>query len=99
MRTTADRQATARPGGRALRLARGRRVATTVLFYGVLGLLCAFVLLPLGWMLTVALKPDRVPVFTVPPAWFPTTDWRWENFGRTLTNDRRPFLTYMLNTL
>lgn len=57
------------------------------------------ILLPLGWMLTVALKPDAVPVFTNPTEWFPTTNWHWENFGRALLDPARPFGRYLLNTL
>ena len=34
--------------------------------YVVLLLLCAAILLPVGWMVTVALKPDFTPVFTLP---------------------------------
>jgi ABC-type glycerol-3-phosphate transport system permease component len=70
-----------------------------MLTYATLLLLSAFVLLPLGWMLTVALKPDRTPVFTIPPQWFTTEDWHWENFVRALTNPTQPFLLYTLNTL
>jgi multiple sugar transport system permease protein len=76
-----------------------RRVAYLVLIYAVLLLLCAAILLPLSWMITVALKPDRTPVFTFPPEWFPSEYWRWENFGRALLNPARPFLRYTLNTL
>jgi len=65
----------------------------------VLLTLSAFIMLPLGWMLTVALKPDRTPVFTVPPEWFPTQYWNWENFLRVLSNERQPFLRYTWNTL
>jgi multiple sugar transport system permease protein len=79
--------------------ARARRLLSVTLAYGLLLLLCAFILLPLGWMLTAALKPDRLPVFTIPPQWVPSEHWRWENFARALTDERRPFLTYMLNTL
>jgi multiple sugar transport system permease protein len=83
----------------ALTLARARKILRSTLAYGVLFVLCAFILLPLGWMLTAALKPDQTPVFTVPPQWLPTQHWRWENFERALTEERRPFLRYMLNTL
>lgn len=56
-------------------------------------------MLPLGWMITVALKPDNVPVFTAPPEWIPTEHWHWENFTRALTLPSRPFARYTLNTL
>ena len=39
--------------------------------------LTAFILLPVGWMLTAALKPDLEPVFTPTPEWFPTDFWEW----------------------
>jgi multiple sugar transport system permease protein len=96
MRTTAHETRRAAAPLNGPRLARAAKVA---LAYGLLLLLCAFVLLPLGWMLSAALKPDRVPVFTIPPQWFPSEHWNWENFGRALTSERRPFLSYTLNTL
>jgi ABC-type glycerol-3-phosphate transport system permease component len=67
--------------------------------YLILFALAAFILLPVGWMLTAALKPDRAPVFTIPAEWFPTQHWHWENFARALTNEQRPFLTYTTNTV
>lgn len=78
---------------------RVRRPLRTIGFWLLVGLLVAFILLPLGWMLTVALKPDGVPVFTVPPQWFPTEHWRWDNFWRALFDPGRPFLRYTLNTM
>lgn len=85
-------------------LPRRRRVRTSVLVwrslaYLALILLAATVLLPLGWMLTTALKPDLAPVFTPTPQWFPTTEWHWENFGRALLDPNRPFWRYTINTL
>jgi multiple sugar transport system permease protein len=76
-----------------------RRATYLVLIYVVLLLLCAMILLPLSWMITVALKPDNTPVFTFPPEWVPTEFWHWENFSRALLNPARPFLRYTLNTL
>jgi ABC-type glycerol-3-phosphate transport system permease component len=76
-----------------------RRVAVFVALYVVLLGLCAVILLPLGWMITVALKPDYTPVFTYPPQWFPTHYWHWENFSRALLAPARPFLRYTFNTL
>lgn len=72
-----------------------RRGATLALLVA----LSLVVLLPVGWMLTVALKPDRVPVFTIPPEWFPTKFFAFDNFIRTMTLPDRPFGLYMLNTL
>jgi multiple sugar transport system permease protein len=59
--------------------------------------LTAFILLPVGWMLTAALKPDLEPVFTPSPEWFPSKFWEWDNFHRVLT-EAMPFLRYMINT-
>jgi multiple sugar transport system permease protein len=84
---------------RYVRSPRYRRAATYVVLYLALFALCAVILLPLGWMITVALKPDYAPVFTFPPQWFPTTDWHWENFSRALLDEDRPFLRYTINTL
>jgi multiple sugar transport system permease protein len=76
---------------------RARRTGYKVLMYALLLGLCAFILLPVGWMLTAALKPDLEPVFTPTPEWFPTKFWQWDNFRRVLT-DVMPFARYMLNT-
>lgn len=71
--------------------------AFIVLMYMILLSLCAFILLPAGWMLTAALKPDTEPVFTTSPQWWPTEFWEWGNFPRILI-DELPFLRYMVNT-
>jgi ABC-type glycerol-3-phosphate transport system permease component len=84
---------------RSVRNPKYRRAATFVVLYAALFGLSAVILLPLGWMITVALKPDFAPVFTFPPQWFPTTDWHWENFSRALLDPDRPFLRYTINTL
>ncbi len=84
---------------RTVRNPRYRRAATFVVLYAALLGLSAIILLPLGWMITVALKPDYAPVFTFPPQWFPTTDWHWENFSRALLDANHPFLRYTINTL
>lgn len=99
MNATANDNARVELARRRLTMARVMRLARTALAYVVVLTLCAFIILPLGWMLTAALKPDNMPVFTVPPQWWPTEYWNWENFIRTLSHPRRPFLTYMLNTL
>lgn len=67
-------------------------------YIGLIGL-AATILLPLGWMLTTALKPDFAPVFTPRPQWFPTEFWEWQNFSRALLDPNRPFWLYTLNTL
>lgn len=76
-----------------------RRFAWYAFLYAALLALSAVILLPLSWMITVALKPDLTPVFTFPPQWFPTEYWHWENFSRALLDPARPFLRYTLNTL
>lgn len=70
-----------------------------VLKYLLLVALCGFILMPVGWMLTVSLKPTGVPVFTIPPEWLPTRYFAWENFQEALTTPTRPFWRYTLNTL
>jgi multiple sugar transport system permease protein len=76
-----------------------RRVVGGTVAYVALIVLSLTILLPLGWMLTVALKPDFAPVFTHPTQWFPTQDWQWSNFSRALNDPARPFLRYTINTL
>jgi multiple sugar transport system permease protein len=76
-----------------------RRVGRALLLYAVLVALCLFVLMPIGWMLTAALKPRTAPVFTFPPEWYPTVHWRWRTFVDALFNPAIPFYRYMLNSL
>jgi ABC-type glycerol-3-phosphate transport system permease component len=99
MQTTVEQLTQRTPRVRSLNWHRLKRYAGVALAYLLLFGLCALIVLPLGWMLTVALKPDRTPVFTVPPQWFPTEYWHWENFVRAMTNPIRPFWRYTLNTL
>ncbi len=77
---------------------RVRGVLHAVAVYALLLLLSLFILMPIGWMLTAALKPDTAPVFTFPPEWFPTEYWYWPTFFQALTNPDRPFLRYALNS-
>jgi ABC-type glycerol-3-phosphate transport system permease component len=70
-----------------------------VVLYGVLLSLSAFIVMPLLWMFTTALKPDLIPIFTIPPQFFPSEYWEWGNFVRALTGSSQPFLTFTLNTL
>ena len=76
-----------------------RRYASASFAYLLLLALSFTILLPLGWMITVALKPDAAPVFTQPIEWVPTRYWEWENFARALLDPARPFLRFTLNTL
>jgi len=80
------------------RLPPPRRLAHAAFVYSLLSLLGLFILLPIGWMLTAALKPDNAPVFTTPPEFFPTRYWDWNTFVRVLTNPDEPYLRYALNT-
>jgi multiple sugar transport system permease protein len=74
-----------------------RPIAFKVCAYAALLLVSSFILLPAGWMLTAALKPDLEPVFTPTPEWWPKAFWHWENFHRVLT-ESFPFLRYIANT-
>ena len=76
---------------------RVRRVSYKILMYAFLLGVCSFILLPVAWMFTAALKPDLEPVFTPTPEWVPTEFWEWDNFRRVLT-DVMPFLRYMINS-
>lgn len=75
-----------------------RRISYKALMYALLIGLCSFILLPVSWMLTAALKPDLEPVFTPTPEWFPSKFWEWDNFRRVLT-ESMPFLRYTINTM
>jgi len=67
--------------------------------YGCLVALTLFILLPLGWMITAALKPDNVPVFTFPPQWFPTEYFNFGTFVDALTQPHEPYLRFAANSL
>lgn len=86
------------PRPHSARRYKARRISYKVLMYVLLIGLCSFILLPVGWMLTAALKPDLEPVFTPDPEWWPTEFWEWDNFRRVLT-ESMPFLRYMVNTM
>jgi multiple sugar transport system permease protein len=74
-----------------------RPVVFRISMYAILVALSGFILLPVSWMLTAALKPDLQPVYTVDPEWFPTEFWQWSNFARVVTEEL-PFLRYTINT-
>jgi multiple sugar transport system permease protein len=76
---------------------RRRHLAYKTAMYLLLLVFSAFILLPAGWMLTAALKPDLEPVFTSSPEWWPTRFWEWDNFRLVMT-DTYPFLRYIVNT-
>jgi ABC-type glycerol-3-phosphate transport system permease component len=84
--------------GKQISWPRVRKVLGTILAYATLLALSAVILLPLGWILTVALKPDNVAPFSIPVQWFPTKYWHWENFVRTMVDESKPFLIFTRNT-
>ncbi|HYQ82856.1 MAG TPA: hypothetical protein VEP28_02365, partial [Rubrobacter sp.] len=73
------------------------RILHAVFVYILLVLASLFILLPVGWMLTAALKPDTAPVFTFPPEWFPTEYWHWQTFREVLFKEQ--FIRYTANSL
>ena len=77
---------------------RSRRALRATAVYAALVVLALFILLPIGWMLTTALKPDTATIFTFPPEFIPTEHWRWENFVDALTAEGEPYLRYVFNT-
>lgn len=93
----ADVTRSGRPGAR--RLPPVARLAHVAVVYALLVLLSAFILLPIAWMVTAALKPDSAPVFTVPVEWFPTRYFRWETFSEALLDPDKPYLLHTFNTM
>jgi multiple sugar transport system permease protein len=77
---------------------RARRVLRAALVYALLVALCAFILLPVGWMVTAALKPDTAIVFTFPPEFVPTRYFEWQTFAAVLFDEDEPYLRYVANT-
>jgi ABC-type glycerol-3-phosphate transport system permease component len=62
---------------------------TLMVYIFVIGL-SILVMMPLGWMLTAALKPTGNMVYTLPPQWFPTEYFHAENFWLVLINKQFP---------
>ena len=71
---------------------------TIMVYIFVIGL-SILVMMPLGWMLTAALKPTGNMVYTLPPQWFPTEYFHVENFWLVLINKQFPLLRPFLNTM
>src|SRR5919112_1762220 len=71
-------------------------IVRLILLYGLLVGFSLFILMPLGWMLTAALKPRTAPVFTFPPEWYPTRYWHWRTFRDALFKER--FIRYTANS-
>lgn len=78
---------------------RTRQIGGALVLYGVLLGLSLFILMPIGWMLTAALKPANVPIFTLPPEWYPTEYWHWQTFADAMLNPLQPFIRYAVNSL
>jgi multiple sugar transport system permease protein len=76
-----------------------RKTFGKIVLYAILFGLALLIILPLGWMLTQALKPDYTPIFTLPPEFFPTKYFQWSNFVNALSNPRQPFLLFTFNTI
>jgi multiple sugar transport system permease protein len=83
--------------GISQRFPRLPRILHAVFVYGVLILASLFVLMPMGWMLTAALKPDTAPVFTFPPEWLPTQYWHWQTFRDAFF--QQEFIRYTANSV
>ena len=102
MAQAAQRGASQRAGERidvgppSPRFPRLPRILHAVFVYSLLVLASLFILLPVGWMLTAALKPDTAPVFTFPPEWFPTRYWNWQTFREALFKEQ--FIRYTANS-
>jgi multiple sugar transport system permease protein len=93
-----------RPSRRVPVVARRRRgwpasrVLRAAAVYAALLVLSAFILLPLGWMVTAALKPDTAIVFDFPPQFFPTRYFEWGTFAKALFDEDEPYARYIANT-
>ena len=96
---TANVYGTSHPSKNKDNLVKFQRLGKPVLVYTLLFILCAVIFLPLGWMLTISLKADHMPVFTIPPQWLPTTQWHWENFIKVLSSSTTSFGRYTENTV
>ncbi len=87
-------------GSRASRLwPTWRKAISALMLYGLLVLFSLFILMPIGWMLTAALKPNTAPIFTFPPEWYPTKYWHWQTFTDALLNPVQPFIRYAGNSM
>ena len=76
-----------------------QRTVRAVVVYTILVVFSLVILAPISWMLAAALKPDDELVFTLPPTWFPTTFWHFENFWRSFVIKAYPLWRYTLNTM
>ncbi|MDU7360658.1 MAG: carbohydrate ABC transporter permease [Propionibacteriaceae bacterium] len=79
---------------------RGKKAsARSAAWYAVAVLICSGMIMPLLWMLTIALK-SRTGVFEVPPSFLPK-EWQWSNFveGPKLIGFPRLFLNTTIITV
>lgn len=76
-----------------------QRFLHAALMYTLLTAIGLFILLPLSWMLTAALRGPGEVVFTIPVSWFPTTSFHVENFWQVLTNPAYPLWLPAWNTV
>lgn len=74
-------------------------ITRNALWYVFVGVLCAVMLLPIFWMLTIALK-SKSAVFAIPPEFFPK-EFHWENFinGPQAIDFWRLFLNSLIITV
>jgi ABC-type glycerol-3-phosphate transport system permease component len=79
---------------RRVRTRTQRKAFADAITYLILTALSIFILLPVGWMLSTALK-SNAEVFRFPPRWLPR-EIHWENFREGLTF--LPFMRYLANT-
>jgi multiple sugar transport system permease protein len=76
-----------------------RSIFHAVVVYALLIGLGIVILMPLGWMLTASLRAPGEPVHTIPPSWFPTKSFHFENFKVVLFNSAYPLWRPFLNTV
>jgi ABC-type glycerol-3-phosphate transport system permease component len=76
-----------------------RKITHAVFVYSLLIGIGILILMPLSWMLTAALRAPGEPVYTLPPSWFPTESFHWENFWTVLANPDYPLWRPALNTV
>ena len=76
-----------------------RQTIHAVVIYTLLVSIGLFILLPLSWMLTAALRGEGEVVFTIPVSWFPTESFHFENFWHVLNYPSYPLWRPTLNSL
>ena len=74
-------------------------MVTAAISYTILVSIGLIIIPPITWMLAAALRSDDDLIFTLPPAWFPTTSWHFENFYRAFVQPAFPLWRYTVNTI